>query len=418
MRLTRLQQAVIARQQAGLLRQSPLISTAQGRLLCVKGKAYLNFSGNDYLGLANSKALQAALTDGGGRYGVGSTGSPLVTGYHSAHADLSAQLAEWLGFERVLLFSSGFAANQTMLGSLAADNDLLLLDKLSHASLIDAALQHKGRFKRFLHNDLTALARLLPAGSSASSHCAESQNLESKVAESHGSESQIAQSQSAERHSLVVTEGVFSMDGDSPDLVAMAKLCAERDAALLLDDAHGLGVLGEEGRGSWYAQGLKPTDLYCYMANFGKALGVGGAFLAGSKILIDYLEQFGRHYIYSTALSPALCVAISKSIELVRTEQWRRDKLNDNIRLFQHLAIAAGLPCLPAHGAIQALIVGESEQAMAVSQQLREQGIWLTAIRPPTVPPGTARLRITLSASQQPDDIEYLIKMLQQALAC
>lgn len=403
MRLTRLQQAVIARQQAGLLRQSPPINTAQGRLLSVKGKAYLNFSGNDYLGLANSKALQAALTDGAGRYGVGSTGSPLVTGHHSAHADLSAQLAEWLGFERVLLFSSGFAANQTMLGSLAADNDLLLLDKLSHASLIDAALQHKGRFKRFLHNDLTALARLLPAESSADSHCADSQNLES---------------QSAESHSLVVTEGVFSMDGDSPDLVAMAKLCAERDAALLLDDAHGLGVLGEEGRGSWFAQGLKPTDLYCYMANFGKALGVGGAFLAGSKILIDYLEQFGRHYIYSTALSPALCVAISKSIELVRTEQWRRDKLNDNIRLFQHLAIAAGLPCLPAHSAIQALIVGESEQAMAVSQQLREQGIWLTAIRPPTVPPGTARLRITLSASQQPDDIEYLIKMLQQALEC
>lgn len=403
MRLTRLQQAVIARQQAGLLRQSPPINTAQGRLLSVKGKAYLNFSGNDYLGLANSKALQAALTDGAGRYGVGSTGSPLVTGHHSAHADLSAQLAEWLGFERVLLFSSGFAANQTMLGSLAADNDLLLLDKLSHASLIDAALQHKGRFKRFLHNDLTALARLLPAESSADSHCADSQNLES---------------QSAESHSLVVTEGVFSMDGDSPDLVAMAKLCAERDAALLLDDAHGLGVLGEEGRGSWFAQGLKPTDLYCYMANFGKALGVGGAFLAGSKILIDYLEQFGRHYIYSTALSPALCVAISKSIELVRTEQWRRDKLNDNIRLFQGLAIAAGLPCLPAQGAIQALIVGESEQAMAVSQQLREQGIWLTAIRPPTVPPGTARLRITLSASQQPDDIEYLIKMLQQALEC
>jgi len=398
MRLTRLQQAVIARQQAGLLRQSPPINTAQGRLLSVKGKAYLNFSGNDYLGLANSKALQAALTDGAGRYGVGSTGSPLVTGHHSAHADLSAQLAEWLGFERVLLFSSGFAANQTMLGSLAADNDLLLLDKLSHASLIDAALQHKGRFKRFVHNDLTALAKLLPAEPRADSHYADSQDSES--------------------HSLVVTEGVFSMDGDSPDLVAMAKLCAERDAALLLDDAHGLGVLGKEGRGSWFAQGLKPADLYCYMANFGKALGVGGAFLAGSKTVIDYLEQFGRHYIYSTALSPALCVAISKSIELVRTEQWRRDKLNDNIRLFQGLAIAAGLPCLPAHGAIQALIVGESEQAMAVSQQLREQGIWLTAIRPPTVPSGTARLRITLTASQQPDDIEYLIKMLQQALEC
>jgi len=388
MRLTRLEQAVTERQQAGLLRQSPAITTVHGRLLTVNGKAYLNFSGNDYLGLANSQALQAALTDGAGRYGVGSTGSPLVTGHHSAHADLTAQLAEWLGFERVLLFSSGFAANQTMLSSLTAESDLLLLDKLSHASLIDAALQHKGRFKRFAHNDLAALSRLLPAIPSADSH------------------------------SLVVTEGVFSMDGDSPDLTAMARLCAEQDAALLLDDAHGLGVLGEEGRGSWFAQGLNPADLYCYMANFGKALGVGGAFLAGSKTLIDYIEQFGRHYIYSTALSPALCCVVSKSIELVRTEQWRRDKLYDNITLFQQRAAATGLPCLAATGAIQAVMLGDSEQAVTVSQQLREQGIWLTAIRPPTVPPGTARLRVTLSASQQPADIEYLIKMLQQALLC
>lgn len=408
MRLTRLQQSVIARQQAGLRRQSQVFTQVQGRLLHANGKSYLNFSANDYLDLASSPVLKAALAEGAAHYGVGSTGSPLVTGQHSAHADLSAQLAEWLGFERVLLFSSGFAANQTMLGSLAADNDLLLLDKLSHASLIDAALQHKGRFKRFVHNDLTALARLLPAEPRADSHCADSQALVSHDAES----------QSAESHSLVVTEGVFSMDGDSPDLVAMAKLCAERDAALLLDDAHGLGVLGKEGRGSWFAQGLKPADLYCYMANFGKALGVGGAFLAGSKTVIDYLEQFGRHYIYSTALSPALCVAISKSIALVRTEQWRRDKLSENILLFQQRAAAAGLPCLTVNGAIQAVLLGDSERAVRVSQQLREQGIWLTAIRPPTVPPGTARLRVTLSAAQQPDDIEYLIKMLQQALLC
>lgn len=388
MQLARLQQALAERQQAGLRRQSQVFTQVQGRLLQCNGKAYLNFSANDYLDLASNKLLQAALAEGASRYGVGSTGSPLVTGYHSAHADLTAELADWLGFERVLLFSSGFAANQTMLSSLAAESDLLLLDKLSHASLIDAALQHKGRFKRFAHNDLAALSRLLPAIPSADSH------------------------------SLVVTEGVFSMDGDSPDLTAMVRLCAEQDAALLLDDAHGLGVLGEEGRGSWFAQGLNPADLYCYMANFGKALGVGGAFLAGSKTVIDYIEQFGRHYIYSTALSPALCCAVSKSIELVRTEQWRRDKLYDNIALFQQRAAAAGLPCLAASGAIQAVMLGNSEQAVAVSQQLREQGIWLTAIRPPTVPPGTARLRVTLSASQQPEDIEYLIKMLQQALLC
>ncbi|WP_423186480.1 aminotransferase class I/II-fold pyridoxal phosphate-dependent enzyme [Alishewanella sp. d11] len=388
MQRMRLEQALIARQQQGLQRQSTEFSQVHGRTLLAEGKAYVNFSGNDYLDLASSPLLQQALSEGAQQYGVGSTGSPLVTGYHSAHADLAAELAAWLGFERVLLFSSGFAANQTMLSSLTSAEDLLLLDKLSHASLIDAALQHSGRFKRFAHNDLAALARLLP------------------------------ETATAEQHSLVVTEGVFSMDGDSPDLAAMLQLCQTRDAALLLDDAHGLGVLGEEGRGSWFAQGLQPSDLYCYMANFGKALGVGGAFLAGSRTVIDYIEQFGRHYVYSTALSPALCVAVRKSIALVRTDTWRRDKLNENIQYFRRLATQAGLPCLTANGAIQAIIIGDSAKALSVSQQLRQQGIWVTAIRPPTVPPGTARLRVTLSAAHHTDDIQRLIKTLQQVLLC
>lgn len=393
MQAARLQQALMARQQQGLLRQSQVLSQVKGASIRVAEQLYLNFSGNDYLDLASNPLLQTALTEGAKRYGVGSTGSPLVTGYHSAHAELSAQLADWLGFERVLLFSSGFAANQTMLSTLAAPNDRLFLDKLSHASLIDAALQHRGYFKRFAHNDLDALARLLTAQRQA-------EHID------------------ADSHNMVVTEGVFSMDGDSPDLNAMLELCNRHQAALLLDDAHGLGVLGKEGRGSVCAQGLAPSDLYCYMANFGKALGVGGAFLAGSRTVIDYLEQFGRHYIYSTALSPALCAAVSKSIELVQTEQWRRDKLYSNIALFQQLAQAAEIPCLVADGAIQAILIGESSQAVRVSQQLREQGIWLTAIRPPTVAPGSARLRVTLSAAHQPADIKMLIRRLQQVLLC
>lgn len=393
MQAARLQQALMARQQQGLLRQSQVLSQVKGASIRVAEQLYLNFSGNDYLDLASNPLLQTALTEGAKRYGVGSTGSPLVTGYHSAHAELSAQLADWLGFERVLLFSSGFAANQTMLSTLAAPNDRLFLDKLSHASLIDAALQHRGYFKRFAHNDLDALARLLTAQRQA-------EHID------------------ADSHNMVVTEGVFSMDGDSPDLNAMLELCNRHQAALLLDDAHGLGVLGKEGRGSVCAQGLAPSDLYCYMANFGKALGVGGAFLAGSRTVIDYLEQFGRHYIYSTALSPALCAAVSKSIELVQTEQWRRDKLYSNIALFQQLAQAAEIPCLVADGAIQAILIGESSHAVRVSQQLREQGIWLTAIRPPTVAPGSARLRVTLSAAHQPADIKMLIRRLQQVLLC
>ncbi|MCB5227563.1 8-amino-7-oxononanoate synthase [Alishewanella sp. 16-MA] len=388
MHLSQLEHALQQRRSEGLLRQSQVIADYKGRYLEVGGQCYLNFSANDYLGLANSSKVKASYAAGAERYGAGSTGSPLVTGYHHIHQQLTAQLAAWLGFERVLLFSSGFAANQAMLQSLAASNDLLLLDKLSHASLIDAALAHKGGFRRFAHNDLNALARLLP------------------------------ETPDAENHSLVVTEGVFSMDGDSPDLVALSKLCQQRQAALLLDDAHGLGVLGEQGRGSWQVQGLASQQLYCYMANFGKALGVGGAFLAGSKTVIDYIEQFARHYIYSTALSPALCAAVSQSIELVQTEQWRRDKLQDNIQLFRSLAAEADLPCLPATGAIQAIMLGSSERAVALSQQLKQLGIWLTAIRQPTVPAGSARLRVTLSASHQAEDIQFLIKMLKQALAC
>ncbi|GGW58051.1 aminotransferase class I/II-fold pyridoxal phosphate-dependent enzyme [Alishewanella tabrizica] len=388
MYLSRLQHALVARQHAGLFRQSHTITQYQGRHITVNDRRYLNFSANDYLGLAQDPMIQMALAEGAQRFGVGSTGSPLVTGYHDAHQRLSEQIADWLGFERVLLFSSGFAANLTMLQTLAADNDFLLLDKLSHASLIDAARQHKGRFKRFTHNDLAALARLLP------------------------------ELPTDDCHSLVVTEGVFSMDGDSPDLLGMSALCQARQAALLLDDAHGLGVLGEQGRGSWFAQGLAAPDIYCYMANFGKALGVGGAFLAASKTVIEYIEQFGRHYIYSTALSPALCAAVSKSIELVKRDQWRRDKLADNIGHFSRLATAAGIPCLTSTSAIQAVMLGDSDRAMAVSQRLRDEGIWLTAIRPPTVPPDSARLRVTLSASHEPQDIKNLINTLEQILLC
>jgi 8-amino-7-oxononanoate synthase len=210
---------------------------------------------------------------------------------------------------------------------------------------------------------------------------------------------------------MVVTEGVFSMDGDSPDILAMLQLCQQYAAPLLLDDAHGLGVLGNEGRGSAVAQGVANSELFCLMANFGKALGVSGAFLAGSNTVMDYLEQFGRHYIYSTGLSPAVCAAVIKSIELCRSQDWRRDKLHSNIRLFKQLA--ADLPLLASSTAIQGLVLGSSEQALNASTQLREAGVWLSAIRPPTVPKGSARLRITLSSHHNQHDIALLVKQLR-----
>ena len=377
-KLAQLHQAVAERNAQQLLRQAVTVEHYNGRLITIGGQQYLNFSGNDYLGLATAPEVLQAYADGALKYGAGSTGSPLITGQHTIHRQLTDTLSDWLGVERVLLFSSGFAANQAMLQVLAAKSDTLLLDKLSHASLIDGALHSAASMKRFAHNDIDALAKLLQQAP----------------------------------QSMVVTEGVFSMDGDSPDLAALHSLCQQHKVPLLLDDAHGLGVQGAESQGSAPAQGIENSELFCLMANFGKALGVAGAFLGAGKTVIDYIEQFGRHYIYSTGLSPALCAAVLKSIELCRSEHWRRDKLHSNIEKFRMLA--ADLPLMSSGTAIQGVILGSSEQAVNASSQLKKSGIWLTAIRPPTVPVGSARLRITLSSQHSDDDIAMLVKKLRR----
>ncbi|CAM3825954.1 aminotransferase class I/II-fold pyridoxal phosphate-dependent enzyme [Rheinheimera salexigens] len=382
MKLEQLQQALMQREAQQLKRSPVVLQQYKGRVIRVANKDYINFSGNDYLGLACDPQVLQAYADGALRYGAGSTGSPLVTGQHAIHQQLNDTLCEWLGFERSLLFSSGFAANQAMLMTLSDKHDVLLLDKLSHASLIDAAQHSTASFKRFAHNDLSALAQQLQ--------------------------------RHQEANAMVVTEGVFSMDGDSPDLAATAKLCQQHNAYLLLDDAHGIGMLGEQGRGSAAAQQVASSELFCSMANFGKALGVAGAFIGASSTVIDYLEQFARHYVYSTGLSPALCAAVLTSIRLCREQQWRRDKLQQNIQLFRQLAIAADLPILTSNTAIQAVIIGSSEQALQLSAALKQPQIWLSAIRPPTVPVGSARLRVTLSSQHQTADIHQLITYLRQ----
>lgn len=379
-RLAQLQQAIDKRSAEQLLRTPVTLQHYNGRLLSVAGTPYLNFSGNDYLGLATEPEVLQAYADGARDFGAGSTGSPLVTGQHQVHARLCDTLCDWLGTEQVMLFSSGFAANQTMLQTLAQKGDTLVLDKLSHASLIDGALHSDAVLKRFAHNDIAQLEMILQ---------------------------QTAQP-------LVVTEGIFSMDGDSPNLRTMQALCQQFNAPLLLDDAHGLGVTGPEGKGIAAVQGIAATELFCLMANFGKALGVGGAFIGGSKTVIDYLTQFGRHYVYSTALSPALCAAVIKSVELCRSQQWRRDKLHSNIALFRHLA--EDLALLKSESAIQGVVLGSSERALAVSQQLKAAGIWLSAIRSPTVPKGSERLRITLSAQHTEHDIKQLVQQLRQLI--
>lgn len=384
MRTEHMQAVLQQRQQSGLLRQLKVLEQVSGAHLHYQGKSYLNFSGNDYLGLATAPAVVAALQQGAADFGVGSTGSPLISGQQRPHQQLSDEICDWLNVEAVLLFSSGFAANQAMLQSLCGEQELLLLDKLCHASMIDAALQLQGGYKRFLHNDVQSLQKFM-----------QNQPDVAKV---------------------VATEGVFSMDGDSPDLVAMDKLCQQYRTPLLLDDAHGIGVRGSAGAGSLVHAGLASSSAQCLMANFGKALGGQGGFLACSQVVADYLTQQARHFIYSTALSPAIAAAMTCSVRLCRHEQWRRERLAENIQHCQALATHYDLPLFPSDSAIQPLFIGDSQQALTVSQALASRGIWLSAIRPPTVPLHQARLRITLTALHQKADLTLLFQTLRELL--
>lgn len=337
---------------------------------------YLDFSSNDYLGLFDAPAPRHALTVAAMTDGLGSTGSPLLSGFTPAHADLTAAIADWLGCEDVLLFSSGFAANQAMLAALIGSDDTLLLDKLCHASMQDSLTSGCHKFRRYPHQQLDRLAVLLQQTPQA----------------------------------VIATEGVFSMDGDITDVAAL--LAIANGQPLLLDDAHGLGVLGDEGRGSWAAQGVDVNQLQCLMGNFGKALSGAGGFLAGNRTVIDFIRQQARHYIYSTALSPALCRALTVSIRLCRQEQWRRDKLADNIGLFRQLADAAQLPLLPSATAIQPVLCRDNAHVLACAAALKARGIITAAVRPPTVP--QARLRISLSAAHDSSQIRQLVAAVVQ----
>lgn len=373
--------ALAARQQQHLYRQELVQQRLAGNKVrvVVDGQAadYLDFSANDYLGLFDAGALRDALAHAAQLDGVGSTGSPLLSGYSSAHHALVAALCDWLGAEDALLFSSGFAANQAMLSALVGPDDTLLLDKLCHASMQDVLLNRSDlRFRRYPHQNLSRLAGLLSQTPSA----------------------------------VVATEGVFSMDGDITDCAALQQRLGA--TPLLLDDAHGLGVLGAQGRGSWDLHGLKLSQLQCLMGNFGKALGGSGGFLAGSREVIDFIRQQARHYIYSTALSPALCRAMITSIRLCREEQWRREQLSANIRLFRQLAERAGLALLSSPTAIQPVLCRDNRHVLRCALALRQRGIWAAAVRPPTVP--QARLRLSLSAAHQHTDIQQLVQALAE----
>ena len=375
-----------ARLDDGLYRSCHTMSGQQGRILNANNKTYLNFSSNDYLGLASDPALIKAWQKGADLYGVGSGGSYLVSGYNQAHADLTEQLKAWLGVEALALFSSGYSANQAIIKLLLSKNDLLIQDKLNHASLMEAGALSECKMLRFKHNDTEHLQQILN------------------------------KQQSNDANKLIISEGVFSMDGDCAPIRTLAEQASAADAWLMVDDAHGLGVLGKNGQGSAVAAGLKNADLQIYMATFGKALGVGGAFVAGSQTFIDYLTNFSKPYIYSTGLPPAMAYSISQAASIAETQQWRRDKLQSLIALFQQLAADNGIVLGNSNTAIQPIIIGDSKRTMMLADKLKAAGFWTTAIRPPTVPVNSARLRITLTTNHETDDIKMLIDVIRRAL--
>lgn len=373
---SRVTQALETRREQGLNRQTSVIFSGNQTVLEHQGKRYLNFSGNDYLGLANDQSLVRAWQQGLSLYGCGSGASPLVTGYSPAHSNLAASLCDWLGYESAVLFGSGFSANQAVLFSLLDKGDLLLQDKLNHASLMEAGMLSPATMKRFKHNDLVSLQTLLNQASSPT---------------------------------LIVTEGVFSMDGDRSPLAQIALLAEQHDAALMVDDAHGIGVLGEEGRGSCAEAGVKPDIL---VVTFGKAFGLSGAAVLSDQATGDYFTQLARHHVYSTSIPPAQAFALTHAIEMIRQQGWRREKLHELQQQFDSLLgeyrsfVATATPIKP-------WILGDSQTALNVATHCRDQGIWLTAIRTPTVPQNSARLRITLSANHTKEQLQTLAKVLR-----
>lgn len=368
------------REAAGLKRSLPAIDSVSGRQLFSQGKAYLNFAGNDYLGLSQAPELITAADAAAREFGVGAVASPLVIGHQAVHRQLEAELAEWLGLEAVMLFSSGFSANQALIKTLLSKEHTLWQDRLNHASLQEAGLLSPARMLRFAHNDMAALAaRLKP------------------------------------KSGLIISEGVFSMDGDQGDWQGLSELAEQSGNWLMIDDAHGLGVLGQQGRGTLSEQGIAPEKVQVYMGTFGKALGVNGAFIGGSRALIEYLHNHARSYVYSTHLPPPQAAAILAAVRLAQAADDRREQLQERIAQFRQGAALLPFGLMSSRTAIQPLVIGDESRTLQLAARLRGLGCWVGAIRPPTVPKGSARLRITLSAAHSQADISSLLTALGKA---
>ncbi|MGD9583772.1 MAG: 8-amino-7-oxononanoate synthase [Lysobacterales bacterium] len=370
------------RLRADLDRRLRRIDAARGARILIDGRALISFASNDYLGMAQDPRLVAALKSAADDWGVGATAAHLLGGHRAPHQALEEALADWLGYPRALLFSTGTMANLGVLSALLGRGDLCLQDKLNHASLLDGARLSGAELRRYAHADTEVAERLLQAH--------------------------------PDRATLLASDGVFSMDGDLAPLAALAALAAREQATLMVDDAHGIGVLDWQGRGSVAAAGLGVAEVPILMLTLGKALGSFGAVVLGSTSLIDSLVQFARPYIYTTALPPALAAATLCAVRIARDEDWRRAHLHELIQRFRRDAAAIGLNLLPSDTPIQPLLIGASAEALAWSSALEQHGLYVPAVRPPTVPEHAARLRITLSAGHTMADVEALLCALRQ----
>ncbi len=352
----------------------------------VGGRLLRNFCSNDYLGLSHHPALIRAAGDCMSRFGFGAGAAHLVSGHSHEHHALEEELAAFTGRQRALLFSTGYMANLGVISALTDRHDLVLADRSDHASLLDGARLSGARLRRYAHGDAAHAAQMLLA--------------------------QRAANEPASATALIVTDGVFSMDGDLAPLPELAALALRHDCALMVDDAHGLGVIGSHGGGTLEHTGVAGAAVPILVGTLGKAFGTFGAFVAGDAALIDYLIQRARTYLYTTALPPAVAAASRAALRLAREETWRRERLRQLTQRFRSAAAALGLPLAASMTPIQPLIIGDSAHALALSEQLMNAGFWVAAIRPPTVPAGSARLRITLSAAHREPDVDGLAETL------
>jgi 8-amino-7-oxononanoate synthase len=378
-----LRQRLAERQALNRYRVRPVLQSPQQPEIQVDGRTLTGFCSNDYLGLANHPKVIEAFHRAADRYGVGGGASHLVCGHSEEHHKLEEELAEFTDRPRALLFSTGYMANLGAVNALIGRRDAVFEDRLNHASLLDAGLLSGARFQRFRHNDVAHLREQLQASDA--------------------------------RYKMIVVDGVFSMDGDLAPLPELAQLAQEFDAWLMVDDAHGLGCLGATGGGCLEHFGLTEAEVPILMGTLGKAFGSFGAFVAGSEALIESLIQFARPYIYTTAVPPAVAAASRAALRLVREEGDRRVHLQNLVQRFRAGAQSLGLELWPSLSAIQPIIVGDDARALCLADTLRQRGYWVSAIRPPTVPEGTARLRVTLSAAHTEAQVDGLLEALAES---